>query len=283
MNVATPRGGNSIAAHVTARAKARDFAVGAAAITLACLFGAFVGLPLAALLVRLPVAQLADMMHETIVIQALKLSFETTCAAALLTVLGGTPLAALLTRDFRGRDALASLMTLPLVLPPVVAGLGLLLAFGRAGLLGRFLDVFGMHVPFSTAAVVLAQTFVAAPLYINAARSAFSRTDRELLDAAASLRASPVYAFARIAIPPALPALAAGLSMSAARGLGEFGATITFAGNLPGVTQTMPLAAYVAAQSDMDAAVAISVVLACASYGALLAASALTRTSRQPA
>jgi molybdate transport system permease protein len=283
MNVATTRGEDTAAGHVTARAKTRDLLVGAAAITLACLFGAFVGLPLAALLVRLPISQLADMMHQTIVVQALKLSFETTCAAALITVLGGTPLAALLTRDFRGRDAIASLMTLPLVLPPVVAGLGLLLAFGRAGLLGRFLDIFGMHVPFSTAAVVLAQTFVAAPLYINAARSAFSRTDRELLDAAASLRASPVYAFARIAIPPALPALAAGLSLSAARGLGEFGATITFAGNLPGVTQTMPLAAYVAAQSDMDAAVAISVVLACASYGALLAAGALSRTSRQPA
>jgi molybdate transport system permease protein len=283
MNDATRRAGDTAAGHVTSRAKARDFAVGATAIALACLFGAFVGLPLAALLVRLPVAQLADMMHQTIVIQALRLSFETTCAAAMLTVLGGTPLAALLTRDFRGRDAIASLMTLPLVLPPVVAGLGLLLAFGRAGLLGRFLDVFGTHVPFSTAAVVLAQTFVAAPLYINAARSAFSRTDREQLEAAASLRASPVYAFARIAIPPALPALLAGLSLSAARGLGEFGATITFAGNLPGVTQTMPLAAYVAAQSDMDAAVAISVVLACASYGALLAAGALTRLSRQPA
>jgi molybdate transport system permease protein len=283
MSDASARGDDSAGGRVTARAKARDLAVGAAAITLACLFGAFVGLPLAALIVRLPISQLADMMHQTIVLQALRLSFETTCAAALLTVLGGTPLAALLTRDFRGRDAIASLMTLPLVLPPVVAGLGLLLAFGRAGLLGRFLDVFGMHVPFSTAAVVLAQTFVAAPLYINAARSAFSRTDRELLDAAASLRASPIYAFARIAIPPALPALAAGLSLSAARGLGEFGATITFAGNLPGVTQTMPLAAYVAAQSDMDAAVAISVVLACASYGALLAAGALARTSRQPA
>jgi molybdate transport system permease protein len=283
MGDATPRGEIIGGGHVTARAKARDLAVGAVAITLACLFGGFVGLPLAALLVRLPIAQLADMMHQTIVLQALRLSFETTCAAAVLTVLGGTPLAALLTRDFRGRDTIASLMTLPLVLPPVVAGLGLLLAFGRAGLLGRFLDVFGMHVPFSTAAVVLAQTFVAAPLYINAARSAFSRTDLELLEAAASLRASPVYAFARIAIPPALPALAAGLSLSAARGLGEFGATITFAGNLPGVTQTMPLAAYVAAQSDMDAAVAISVVLACASFGALLAAGALTRTSRQPA
>src|SRR4029077_1735315 len=135
-----------------------------------------------------------------IVLQALRLSFETTCAAALLTVLGGTPIAALLTRDFRGRDALASLMTLPLVLPPVVAGLGLLLAFGRAGLLGHSLSAFGIqrpirtvggelsafgiHVPFSTAAVMLAQTFVAAPLYINAARSAFARADSELLDAA---------------------------------------------------------------------------------------------------
>jgi molybdate transport system permease protein len=265
---------------VTARAKARDLAIGAAAIVLAFAFGAFIGLPLAALIVRLPLSSLAELLHQPIVVQALRLSFETTCAAALLTVLGGTPLAALLSREFRGRDAIASLATLPLVLPPVVAGLGLLLAFGRAGLLGRALDVFGIQVPFSTAAVVLAQTFVAAPLYINAARAAFVRGDRELLDAASTLRASPVYAFARVVIPPALPALGAGLSMSAARGLGEFGATITFAGNLPGVTQTMPLAAYVAAQSDLDAAVAISVVLACASYAALLVAGALTRTNR---
>jgi len=233
----------------------------------------------AALLVHLPVASLADMMHREVVVQALRLSFETTVAAAALTVIGGTPLAALLAREFRGRDAFASLVTLPLVLPPVVAGLGLLLAFGRAGLLGHTLDAFGMHVPFSTFAVVLAQTFVAAPLYVNAARAAFERTDREALDAAATLRASPVYAFCRVTLPPALAALGAGITMSAARGLGEFGATITFAGNLPGVTQTMPLAAYVAAQSDMDAAVAISVVLACASYGALLAAGALTRAS----
>jgi len=265
---------------VTARAKARDLMIGAAAILLAFAFGAFIGLPLAALIVRLPLASLADLLHQPIVVQALRLSFETTCAAALITVLGGTPLAALLSREFRGRDAIASLTTLPLVLPPVVAGLGLLLAFGRAGLLGRALDVFGIQVPFSTAAVVLAQTFVAAPLYINAARAAFARGDRELLEAASTLRASPAYAFARVVIPPALPALGAGLSMSAARGLGEFGATITFAGNLPGVTQTMPLAAYVAAQTDLNAAVAISVVLACASYGALLVAGALTRTSR---
>lgn len=280
MTTESLRGDSAAGRAVKPRAVARDTTMGAVAIALAALFGAFTGLPLAALLLRLPVASLADMMHQPIVLQALRLSFETTCAAAVLTVLGGTPLAALLTREFRGRDALASLITLPLVLPPVVAGLGLLLAFGRAGLLGHVLSVFGISVPFSTAAVVLAQTFVAAPLYINAARAAFARADRELLDAAASLRASPVYAFTRVAIPPALPALGAGLSMSAARGLGEFGATITFAGNLPGVTQTMPLAAYVAAQSDMDAAVAISVVLACASYGALLAAGALARVGR---
>ena len=281
METSSVRAGKTGSEPRSSRAALRDFAVGAAAIALATLFGAFIALPLAALLVRLPVASLADLLHQGIVVQALRLSFLTTSAAAALTVLGGTPLAALLSRDFRGRDTIASLMTLPLVLPPVVAGLGLLLAFGRAGMLGRALDVFGIHVPFSTAAVVLAQTFVAAPLYINAARSAFERVDRELLDAAASLRAPPVYAFARIAIPPALPALGAGLSMSAARGLGEFGATITFAGNLPGVTQTMPLASYVAAQSDMDAAVAISVVLACASFGALLAAGALTRVKRR--
>lgn len=259
----------------------RDRTIAAAAVVLAALFGAFVALPLAALFLHVPLTSLGAMMQRAIVLDALRLSFETTAAAAVLTVLCGTPLAALLARKFKGRDALASLATLPLVLPPVVAGLGLLLAFGRSGLLGRTLGAFGMHVPFSTAAVVLAQTFVAAPLYIIAARAAFERTDRELLDAAATLRASPSYAFWRVTLPAALPALYAGLAMSAARGMGEFGATITFAGNLPGVTQTMPLAAYVAAQSDMDAAVTISVVLACASYGALLASGALANIGRR--
>src|SRR4029077_20763075 len=132
------------------RARLRDGAVAAAAIVRAARFGAFTRLPLAALLVHLPVASLVDMMHREVVVQALRLSFETTVAAAALTVIGGTPLAALLAREFRGRDALASFVTLPLVLPPVVAGLGLLLAFGRAGLLGRPLDGFGMPLPFST-------------------------------------------------------------------------------------------------------------------------------------
>ncbi|HLJ84324.1 MAG TPA: molybdate ABC transporter permease subunit [Candidatus Eremiobacteraceae bacterium] len=259
----------------------RDRLLAVAAVIFAAAFGGFIALPLAALLIHVPVSAVGSMMQRSIVVDALRLSFETTLASAVLIVLGGTPLAALLARTFKGRDALASLATLPLVLPPVVAGLGLLLAFGRSGLLGRFLDLFGMHVPFSIAAVVLAQTFVAAPLYVIAARSAFERTDRDQLDAAATLRASPAYAFWRITLPAALPALCAGLAMAAARGLGEFGATITFAGNLPGVTQTMPLAAYVAAQSDMDAAVTISVVLACVAYGALLGSGALANLGRR--
>jgi molybdate transport system permease protein len=259
----------------------RDRLLAVASIIFAAAFGGFIALPLAALLIHVPVGAVGSMMQRSIVVEALRLSFETTLASAVLIVLGGTPLAALLARKFKGKDALASLATLPLVLPPVVAGLGLLLAFGRSGLLGRFLDLFGMHVPFSTAAVVLAQTFVAAPLYVIAARSAFERTDRDQLDAAATLRASPAYAFWRITLPTALPALCAGLAMAAARGLGEFGATITFAGNLPGVTQTMPLAAYVAAQSDMDAAVTISVVLACVAYGALLGSGALANLGRR--
>jgi molybdate transport system permease protein len=259
----------------------RDRLLAVAAIFFAAAFGGFIALPLAALLIHVPVSAVGSMMQRPIVVEALRLSFETTLASAVLIVLGGTPLAALLARKFKGRDALASLATLPLVLPPVVAGLGLLLAFGRSGLLGRFLDLFGMHVPFSTAAVVLAQTFVAAPLYVIAARSAFERTDRDQLDAAATLRASPAYAFWRITLPAALPALLAGLAMAAARGLGEFGATITFAGNLPGVTQTMPLAAYVAAESDMDAAVTISVVLACVAYGALLGSGVLANLGRR--
>ena len=154
---------------------------------------------------------------------------------------------------------------------PTVAGLALLLAFGRMGLAGRALEVFGFSLPFTTAGVIVAQVFMAAPFYVAAARAGFTGVDRRLLEAAATLGASESTAFFRVALPLARPALLAGLAMSGARALGEFGATITFAGNMPGTTQTLPLAVYVALQSDLDTAVVLSVLLMAMSFLLLLA------------
>jgi len=251
-------------------AAGRDTTLGVAAIVLAAAFVAFAIIALLALILRVTPTALVAALHSPVVSEALWLSVRTSILAALIIALCGTPLAALLSQPFRGRAALETLITLPVVLPPVVGGLALLLAFGRAGMLGHALHLLGVELPFTTAAVVLAQTFVAAPLYIAVAKSAFARVDPQLIDAAATLRASRTYTFARVVIPPAIPALAGGLALAWARALGEFGATIMFAGNLPGVTQTMPVAVYVTEQTDLQAAIAVAVVLMVLSYGALL-------------
>jgi molybdate transport system permease protein len=253
------------------RAAARDLAIGTAALVLAAIFVAFAAIALLALVARVNPSSLLAALRSPVVSEALWLSLRTSLFSALVIALCGTPLAALLSRPFRGRAALETLVTLPVVLPPVVGGFALLLAFGRAGLLGRELDVLGLHIAFSTTAVVMAQTFVAAPLYITVAKSVFARVDQDVLDAAATLRASRAYTFVRVILPSALPALAGGLALAWTRALGEFGATITFAGNLPGVTQTMPIAVYIAAQTDLQAAIAIAVILMVLSYVALLA------------
>jgi len=251
-------------------AAARDTTLGVAAIVLAATFVAFTIIALLALILRVTPTAFVAALHSPVVSEALWLSVRTSILAAFIIALCGTPLAALLSQPFRGRAALETLITLPVVLPPVVGGLALLLAFGRAGLLGHALHFLGVELPFTTAAVVLAQTFVAAPLYIAVAKSAFARVNPQLIDAAATLRASRTYTFARVIIPPAIPALAGGLALAWARALGEFGATIMFAGNLPGVTQTMPVAVYITEQTDLQAAIAVAVVLMVLSYGALL-------------
>lgn len=220
------------------------------------------GLPLAALLLRLPPAALLAALANPAVLEALRLSLLTAVAATAVIVALGLPVAHVLaTRDFPGKRLVEVLIDLPIVLPPTVAGTALLLAFGRAGLVGPWLAEIGIALPFTTAAVVLAQVFVAAPFFVNAARAGFEAVEPRFLEAAATLRASPARAFLTVVLPLSLPALLAGTAMSAARALGEFGATIVFAGNFPGVTQTMPLAVYVALQGDVEAAVALSVIL----------------------
>ncbi len=189
----------------------------------------------------------------------------------------GLPVAYLLAGPrFRGKAALETLVQLPMVLPPTVAGFVLLLAFGRQGALGPLLAKLGLTLPFTTAAVVVAQAFMSAPFFISTAAAGLREVERRYLDAAATLRATPGRIFWRVMVPLSLPALGAGAAMSWARALGEFGATITFAGNLRGVTQTMPLAVYLALQSDLNAALVLSAILVLMSLGVLV----MLRTAR---
>jgi molybdate transport system permease protein len=229
------------------------------------------GLPLLSLVLRVSPAALLDRLGEPLLLQALRLSLLTSLAATITVVAVGLPVAyALAMTDFHGKRLLEVLIELPMVLPPTVAGVALLMAFGRTGLAGGALAWAGITLPFTTMGVVVAQAFVAAPFFVGAARAGFAEVDRRYLDTAATLRAAPVTAFIRILAPLAAPSLLAGAAMSWARALGEFGATITFAGNMPGVTQTMPLAVYLALQSDVEAAVVLSVLLLAVSVTVLL-------------
>jgi molybdate transport system permease protein len=238
---------------------------------LAGLFFLFIGIPLVSLLFRESPALVWSEMLQPDVFQALQLSLLTTTLSALVAVLFGLPVAYVLARiSFPGRQLLETLVTLPTVLPPVVAGVALLLAFGRVGLLGRYLDMLGITIPFTTVAVVMAQTFVAAPFFINSTKAGLEQLDRRYEMAAYTLRASPFYAFRRVVLPLIRPALLSGIGLSWARALGEFGATITFAGNFPGTTQTMPIAVYIASESDLDKSIALSVVLLAVSFAILL-------------
>ncbi len=232
---------------------------------------AFLALPFVALLLRVSPAQFVARIGEPVVLDALRLSLVTSVAATVAVIALGLPVAWLLaTRQFFGKRVVEVLVDLPMVLPPTVAGFALLMAFGRAGLAGRSLDAFGITLPFTTAGVVVAQVFMAVPFFVGPVRAGLAGVDSKLLDAAATLRASESFTFFRVMLPLAMPSVLAGTAMSCARALGEFGATITFAGNFPGSTQTMPLAVYVALQSDLDAAVLLSVLLLLMAFGLLL-------------
>ncbi len=224
---------------------------------------AFLFLPLIALLVRAPWRGMGRLLSDSQVLTALRLSLECATAATAISLLLGVPLAWVLARtSFPGIQVIRALVTLPLVLPPVVGGLALLLALGRNGILGSYLDSwFGVTLPFTTAGVIVAETFVAMPFLVVTVEGALRTSDRELEEAAATLRASRLTIFRRITLPLIGPSLLAGGALCWARALGEFGATITFAGNFPGTTQTMPLAVYNALETDPQAAIALSLVL----------------------
>jgi len=238
------------------------------------LLTAFLALPVATLVGRaLGSGALAGAIGSAVVREALGLSLVTTAASLAITILVGTPLAFLLARRrFPGASIVEVVIDLPLVLPPSVAGLALLLVFGRRGLLGESLDAAGLAIPFTAIAVVLAQVFVAAPFYVRAARAGIASVPRDLEDAARVDGASEPGVFRHVMVPLASPALAAGLVMSWARSLGEFGATILFAGNVAGRTQTLPLVVYAEfGAGDLDAAIAAATVLVLAALGVLVA------------
>ncbi|MET1086701.1 MAG: ABC transporter permease [Arthrobacter sp.] len=219
-------------------------------------------LPLFAMVVRVNWADFLPLVTSEQAVSALGLSLRTSAASTVLCIVLGVPLALVLARGrFRFQGLLRSLVLLPLVLPPVVGGIALLYTFGRQGLLGRSLEVLGLQIAFSTTAVVLAQTFVALPFLVVSLEGAL-RTGGERYEAvAATLGASPGRVFRRVTLPLVLPGLASGAVLSFARSLGEFGATLTFAGSLQGVTRTLPLEIYLQRETDPDAAVALSLVL----------------------
>lgn len=232
---------------------------------------AFLLLPVVALLLRASPSMVAVALATSAAQQAIRLSLTTSLATLSLALLLGTPLAWLLARRrFRGRAALDALVDLPMVLPPAVAGLALLMAFGRRGLVGQGFSLLGIEVVFTPVAVVMAQLFVAAPFYVRAATTAFAAVQHDLEEAAMLDGASRRAIFRHITVPLAGTALAGGAVMSWARALGEFGATIIFAGNLPGRTQTMPLAIYLGFEMDLDVALALSTLLLAIAFGVLL-------------
>ncbi len=242
-------------------------AVAAAAVAMA-----FLVLPVLALFLRVPPRDLIHALGTPAAQDALVVSVKTSAIAHAAVLLVGTPAAYMIGRGrFRGRSLLLSLIELPLVLPPVVAGVALLVTFGRLGLLGGTVNALGIHIAFTQAAVVLAVAFVESPLYLRGAIASFEGVDGALLDAARTLKAGPFRVFARIALPLAAGGLGAASALALARGLGEFGATLLFAGSLQGVTQTLPLAIYAQFEVDFNTALAIGALFVCFGAAVLFA------------
>jgi molybdate transport system permease protein len=244
---------------------------------------AFLLLPVVAIFVDVPPGRLLDGLRSDAAGDALRVTLKTNLIALGLVLVFGTPAAyQLARRQFRGRALVVTLVELPLVLPPAVAGVGLLAAFGNLGLLGGTIGALGLSIAFTETAVVMAVAFVASPFYIRTAIAAFEAVDPALLDAARTLGARPARVFARVALPLAASGLGAGAALAFARGVGEFGATIMFAGSLRGVTQTFSLAIYELFDVDFDAALAVSALLVVVSGALLLVAKLLPAWTRSP-
>jgi molybdate transport system permease protein len=251
----------------------------AAVALAAALLVLFIVVPIAALYGHVVPARFAATIVSSAALAALRISLLTTTASLALTLVLGTPLAYVLARGrFPGRSAVDAIVDLPIVVPPAVAGLALLFVFGRYGVAAPLLGALHVSLAFTTAAVVLAQLFVGAPFYVRAARAGFAAVPLVYEEAAATLGLGPLRTFAQVTAPLALPVLTGGAMLAWARALGEFGATIMFAGNLPGVTQTLPLAVYLGLESgNLDLATTLAVVLVTLALGVAFAARLLER------
>ena len=241
-------------------------------LTLAVLAVVFFALPLAGLLWRAPWSSAWTYLTDDAALTALRLSLVCSLWATALSVAFGVPVAWVLARvEFTGKSAVRALCTLSMVLPPVVGGVALFFALGRRGIVGQYLDSwFGVRLPFTTAGVVVAQTFVAMPFLVITVEAALRQLDRRFEDASRTMGASRWYTFRRVTLPAIRPALVAGAVLAWARALGEFGATITFAGNFPGTTQTMPLAVYLALETNPEQAIMLALVLIAISFAVLV-------------
>jgi molybdate transport system permease protein len=273
------------------RTTAARLALGVLATAVVAVVLTFLVLPIAALITYQPLHDLIDSLGSRVTIDAIIVSLETNGIAFAIMIGLGTPFAYLVGRyRFSGRNVVITVVELPLVLPPAVAGLGLLAAFGRLGLLGGTVSAVGLDLAFTQAAVVLAILFVASPFYLRGAIAAFEAVDDAVMDVAGTLGAGPVRRMLRVAVPLASGGLGAAAGVAFARGLGEFGATILFAGSFQGVTQTLPLAVYALFDANLDQAVAIGVLLIMVSAAILLTSKLIlhswnnwTSTSPSPA
>jgi molybdate transport system permease protein len=258
--------------------RAREMALKTALGFLLILAVAFIALPVASLFLKSPLDATIRSMQDPVVIDALRLSLTTSTLTILVVVLMGTPIAYVNARfHYPGKEIADSLIDLPVIMPPAVAGIALLMAFGRMGILGHYLNAFGFCIAFTTLAVVMAQVFVSSPFYIRQAKTSFEDVDMAFENAARTLGASRFYTFFHVILPMASNGLVSGAIMAFARSLGEFGATIMFAGNFQGRTQTMPLAIYTAMQGDLDVSLCLAMILVAISFLVIALVKTLTR------
>ncbi len=258
--------------------RTREKALKAGLAALLILAMAFIALPVVALFLKSPLDTTLRSLHDPVVLDALRLSLTTSTLTTIIVVIIGTPIAYANARfHYFGKELADSLIDLPVIMPPAVAGIALLMAFGRMGIVGHYLDAFGISIAFTTLAVIIAQVFVSSPFYIRQARTSFEDVDLAFENAARTLGASRVYTFYRVVIPIAVNGLISGAIMAFARSLGEFGATMMFAGNFQGRTQTMPLAIYTAMQGDLDVSLCIAIILVAISFVVIVLVKILTR------
>jgi len=256
----------------------REIAVKTGLGLLLILAMSFIALPIMALFLKSPLDTILRSLHDPMVMDALCLSLMTSTITTIMVVIMGTPIAYVSARfNYFGKELADSLIDLPVIMPPAVAGIALLMAFGRMGIVGRPLNALGISIAFTTLAVIIAQTFVSSPFYIRQARTSFEDVDLAFENAARTLGASRFYTFFHVILPISMNGLISGAIMAFARSLGEFGATIMFAGNFQGRTQTMPLAVYTAMQGDLDVSLCLAIILVVISFLVIALVKILTR------